>query len=63
MILLQYQTTLRFIALKKISKTKYNKYKNITFCTLKNYSVDVYEEALEKVSIPNYNRFNNPDNA
>ena len=46
---------------RKISRAKYNKHKEITFRSLKNYSVDVYKEALEKVSIPNYDNFDNPD--
>ena len=46
---------------RKISRAKYNKHKQITFRSLKNYSVDVYKEALEKVSIPNYDNFDNPD--
>ena len=46
---------------RKISRAKYNKHKEITFRSLKNYSVDVYKEALEKVSIPNYDNFDNPE--
>ena len=46
---------------RKISRTKYNQHKQITFRSLKNYSVDVYKEALEKVSIPNYDNFDKPD--
>ena len=46
---------------RKISRAKYNKHKQITFRSLKNYSVDVYKEALEKVSIPNYDNFDKPD--
>lgn len=46
---------------RKISKTKYNNYEEITFCKLKYYSIDVYKKALEKVSFPNYDRFDNPD--
>ena len=34
---------------RKISSAKYIKHKEITFRSLKNYSVDVYKEALEKV--------------
>ena len=47
--------------IRKISKTKYNNYEEITFCKLKFYSIDVYKKALEKVSFPNYDRFDNPD--
>ena len=46
---------------RKISRAKYNKHKEITFCSLNNYSDDVYKEALEKVSIPNYDSFDNLD--
>ena len=46
---------------RKISRAKYNKHKEITFRCLKNYSVDVYKEALEKLSIPNYDNFDNLD--
>ena len=35
--------------------------KEISFGSLKNYSVDAYKEALEKVSIPNYDSFDNLD--
>ena len=46
---------------RKISRAKYNKHKEITFRSLKNYSDDVYEEALEKVSVPNHDSFDNLD--
>ena len=46
---------------RKISRAKYNKLKEITFRSLKNYSEDVYKEALEEVSIPNYDSFDNLD--
>ena len=52
---------IRKIYTRKISRAKYNKHKEITFRSLKNYSVDVYKEALEKVSLPNYDNFYNPD--
>ena len=45
----------------KISREKYNKQKEIIFRSLKNYSVDVYKEALDKVSISNYDNFDNPE--
>ena len=35
--------------------------KEIIFDSLKNYSVDVYKEASEKLSIPNYDSFDNLD--
>ena len=46
---------------RKISRAKYNEHKEITFRCLKNYSVDVYKEALEKASIPNYDNFGDSD--
>ena len=46
---------------RKIPKAKYNRHKEITFCSLKNYSVDVYKETLERVSFPNYKNFDDPD--
>ena len=46
---------------RKISRAKYNKHKEINFRSLKHYSVDVYKEALEKVSVPNYDSFDNLD--
>ena len=46
---------------RKIPKAKYNRHKEITFCSLKNYSIDVYKETLERVSFPNYENFDDPD--
>ena len=46
---------------RKISRAKYNKHKEITSRSLKSDSVDVYKETLEKVSIPNYDSFDNLD--
>ena len=46
---------------KKILKAKYNKHKKLTFCSLRNYSVDIYRQALERASFPNYDNFHNPD--
>ena len=46
---------------RKIPKAKYNRQKEITFRSLKNYSPDVYKGTLEKVSFPNYENFDNPD--
>ena len=44
-------------------KAKYNRHKKITFRSLKNYSRDVYKGTLERVSFPNYENFDNPDDA
>ena len=46
---------------RKIRKTKYNKHKEITFRSLRKYSVDIYKQALERASFPNYDNFHNPD--
>ena len=46
---------------RKILKAKYNKHKELTFRLLRNYSVDVYKQALERASFPNYDNFHNPD--
>ena len=34
---------------RKIPKAKYNRHKETTFCSLKNYLPDVYKETLERV--------------
>ena len=46
---------------RKILKIKYNKHKELTFCSLRNYSVDIYKQTLERVSFPNCDNFHNPD--
>ena len=46
---------------RKILKAKYNRHKEITFRSLKNYSADVYKGTLEKVSFHNYEIFDDPD--
>ena len=44
---------------RKTLKTKTGSHKQISFCSLKNYSVVAYEEALKKVRFPNYESFIN----
>ena len=44
---------------RKILKAKYNQNKELTFCSQRNYSVDIYKQALERASIPNYDNFHN----
>ena len=39
----------------KILKTKYNKHKELTFHSLINYSVDIYNQALGRALFPNFN--------
>ena len=46
---------------REILKVKYNKHKELTFCSLRNYSIDVYKQALERASFPNYDNVDNPD--
>ena len=46
---------------RKILISKYNKHKELTFRSLKNYSVDIYKQALERDSFPNYENFDNTD--
>ena len=46
---------------RNIPKAKYNRRKEITFRSLKNYSPDVYKGTLQRVSFPNYENFDNPD--
>ena len=46
---------------RKIRKTKYNKHKQLTFRSLRSYSVDIHKQALERASFPNYDNFHNPD--
>ena len=46
---------------RKILKAKYNKHKELTFRSLRNYSVDVYKQALKRASFPNYDNFHTPD--
>ena len=43
--------------IRKTLKTKTGSHKQISFCSLKNYSVVAYEEALKKVEFPNYENF------
>ena len=45
----------------RILKAKYNKRKELTFRSLRNYSVDIYKQASERASFPNYDNFHNPD--
>ena len=48
---------------RKILKAKYNKHKELTFCSLRNYSVDVFKQTLKGASFPNFENFNNLDKA
>ena len=42
---------------RKITKMKVNDHKLITFRCLKNYSEDLFDEALEKINFPDYEVF------
>ena len=44
---------------RKISKIKRGMHKQIKCCSLKNYSADIYEEALGRFDFPNYHNFGN----
>ena len=46
---------------RKNQKVKYNRHKEITFGSLKNYSPGVYKGTLERVSFPKYENLDNPD--
>ena len=46
---------------RKIPKAKYNRHKETTFSSLKNYLPDAYKGTLERISFPNYENFDNPD--
>ena len=52
---------------RKIVNVKYNKHNNrheeLTFRSLRNYSVDIHKQALERASFPNYENFHIPDTA
>ena len=48
---------------RKISKIKRGTHKEIRCRSLKNYSADIYEEALGRVNFPNYNNFENINDA
>ena len=44
---------------RKISRIKRGMHKQIRYRLLKNYSADIYEEALGRVDFPNYHCFEN----
>ena len=46
---------------RKILKAKYNKHKELTSRSLRNYSVDIYKRALERASFLKYDNFHNSD--
>ena len=48
---------------RKTAKIKSYCHKQITFHSLKNYSPEIYEKALRKLSFPNYELFDDIDNA
>ena len=48
---------------RKISRIKRGTHKEIRCRSLKNYSADIYEEALGRVNFPNYNNFENINDA
>ena len=48
---------------RKCSGTKVETHKQITFCSLKNYTTEAYNEALGKVYFPNYEKFSDVNKA
>ena len=48
---------------RKTARIKSYCHKQITFRSLKNYSPEIYEEALRKISFPNYELFDDIDTA
>ena len=48
---------------RKTARIKSYCHKQITFRSLKNYSPEIYEEALRKLKFPNYELFNDIDTA
>ena len=48
---------------RKICRIKSGTHKQSRCCLLKNYSAYIYEEALRKVDFPNYQNFENINNA
>ena len=48
-------------ALEKVQKRHTTNARDYLFCSLKNYSSDIYVETLERISFPNYENFEGPD--
>ena len=48
---------------RKISRIKRGTHKQVRCRLLKNYSADIYEEALDKIDFPNYHNFENINDA
>ena len=48
---------------RKTTRAKYNKHKYIKVRSLKNYTKDLYLEALKKIEFPDYSNFDNIDDA
>ena len=61
--MLNFLITKLYTALKKISRIKRGTYKQIRYCSLKNYLADIYEEALVRLDFPNYRNFENINDA
>ena len=41
----------------KIKRAKPNKHNYLTFCSMKNFSTEIYDEALGKLTFPDYENF------
>ena len=48
---------------RKINQKKYSAHNEVKFRCLKNYSANKFQEYLNKVKFPNYDEFNNIDDA
>ena len=48
---------------RKVSRTKLGTHKQITFCSLKNYTAEAYKEALGKVCFSDYENFSDLNKA
>ena len=48
---------------RKFSRTKVGTHKQISFCSLKNYTAEAYKERLGKVYFPNYENFSDVNKA
>ena len=48
---------------RKIKRVKTNNHKQISFCSLKNYSMENFERELKNISFPNYVKFSDVSNS
>ena len=43
--------------IRKTTRAKPNKHNYLTFCSMKNFSTEIYDEALGKLTFPDYENF------